>query len=264
MSSAYHSFSVYAAQVVGVNASIILGHIQWWCQKNELNDKHFHEGRYWTYNSIKAYKELYPYLSEKAIRGALQRLRDDGYILIDNLNKDGYNHTKWYAVTDAGKNLLDGTCLKGQNDVPERANGNAQKGNSHISSYSSLPVSLGIGEVEERKGKKVGPTTDDEAANVKEVLAYFNEKTGRNLRYVDGNIRVIRARLREGYTLDDFRRVIDVKYAQWNGDPKMKTYLRPQTLFSTKFDSYLNEDLPEKKADYSTEFAESTFRKLGE
>ena len=258
-----HSFSVYAATVIGVNAAIILGYIDHWCHKNELNNRHYHEGCYWTYNSVEAFAGQLPYLSKKAIRGALKKLEDDGYILVGTFNKTGYNHTKWYAITESGICLLDGTCLKGQNDVPKKANGIAQKGNSHISTYSSIPVQTYIDETEDQKGKKVGPTTDDEAAKVKEVLAYFNEKTGRNLRYVDGNIRVIRARLREGYTLDDFRRVIDVKYAQWNGDPKMRTYLRPQTLFSTKFDSYLNEDLPEKKADYS-QFDQSQFRHLGE
>ena len=51
----------------------------------------------------------------------------------------------------------------------------------------------------------------------------------------------IRARLREGFKYPDFERVIDAKYREWNGSPKMAKYLRPETLFGTKFDSYLNE-----------------------
>ena len=39
----------------------------------------------------------------------------------------------------------------------------------------------------------------------------------------------------------DFEKVIDAKYREWHGSPKMSKYLRPETLFGTKFDSYLNE-----------------------
>ena len=49
----------------------------------------------------------------------------------------------------------------------------------------------------------------------------------------------IRARLKEGFTLDDFKTVIDKKCAEWYGT-EMQQYLRPETLFGTKFESYLN------------------------
>lgn len=52
-------------------------------------------------------------------------------------------------------------------------------------------------------------------------------------------IRSISARLSEGYTLDDFRHVICFKSEQWSNDPNMRQYLRPDTLFGTKFESYL-------------------------
>lgn len=51
--------------------------------------------------------------------------------------------------------------------------------------------------------------------------------------------RYITARLKEGFTLDDFRHVICFKNDQWGTDPKMMEYLRPETLFGTKFESYL-------------------------
>ena len=48
--------------------------------------------------------------------------------------------------------------------------------------------------------------------------------------------------MNEGYTLEDFKTVIDKKYDEWNNDTKMKKFLRPETLFSTNFDRYLNEE----------------------
>lgn len=53
--------------------------------------------------------------------------------------------------------------------------------------------------------------------------------------------RLIQARLNEGATEQDFYTVIDKKTKQWLGDPQMNKYLRPETLFGTKFESYLNE-----------------------
>ena len=77
----------------------------------------------------------------------------------------------------------------------------------------------------------------------KEIIDYLNEKTGRNYKHkAKINQRVIKARMNEGYTLEDFKTVIDKKFDKWNNDVKMKKFLRPETLFSTKFDRYLNEE----------------------
>lgn len=77
----------------------------------------------------------------------------------------------------------------------------------------------------------------------KEIIDYLNEKTGRKYKHTAKvNQRVIKARMNEGYTLEDFKTVIDKKTAGWNDDVKMKEFLRPETLFSTKFDRYLNQE----------------------
>lgn len=87
----------------------------------------------------------------------------------------------------------------------------------------------------------------------KEIIEYLNNRSGKNYRYTTkATQRHIRARFEEGFTLEDFKRVIDWKVSQWLGDKDMDRYLRPETLFGTKFESYLNEspalpkDLPEK------------------
>jgi len=51
----------------------------------------------------------------------------------------------------------------------------------------------------------------------------------------------VSARVREGYTPENFLEVIDKKVAEWGNDDKMRQYLRPDTLFSPKFESYLNQ-----------------------
>ena len=74
----------------------------------------------------------------------------------------------------------------------------------------------------------------------KEIIDYLNEKANRQFKVVESHKRHIRARWNEGYRLEDFKKVVDNKTQEWLNDKKMNQYLRPQTLFGTKFDSYLN------------------------
>nr|DAS19757.1 MAG TPA: Replication initiation and membrane attachment [Caudoviricetes sp.] len=72
-------------------------------------------------------------------------------------------------------------------------------------------------------------------------LAYLNHSVGKNYKYLEKNLKHIIARFNEGYTLEDFKQVIDVKTEEWKDDPEFFKYLRPETLFGSKFDSYLNQ-----------------------
>lgn len=75
----------------------------------------------------------------------------------------------------------------------------------------------------------------------KEIIEYLNSKTNKNYKPSSNKNRsVIDARFNEGYTLEDFKRVIDIKTEEWlNTD--FEQFLRPETLFSNKFDGYLNQ-----------------------
>jgi uncharacterized phage protein (TIGR02220 family) len=74
-----------------------------------------------------------------------------------------------------------------------------------------------------------------------EIINYLNEKIGTNYKASTKATKTkINARWQEGFKLDDFKRVIDCKAAAWQYDTKMNQYLRPETLFGTKFESYLN------------------------
>lgn len=90
------------------------------------------------------------------------------------------------------------------------------------------------------------------AAN--EIISCLNEKTKKHYKAnTPKTVRLIRARLKEGFTVEDFKAVIEKKCDDWLGNEKMERYLRPETLFGTKFEGYLNEtpsdgndyDLPE-------------------
>lgn len=78
----------------------------------------------------------------------------------------------------------------------------------------------------------------------KEIVEYLNLRTGKKFKHSTSNTRTnIKTRWNEGFNLEDFKKVIDVKTSQWINNPSMKQYLRPVTLFSNKFESYLNEEV---------------------
>lgn len=90
-----------------------------------------------------------------------------------------------------------------------------------------------------------------------EIIPYLNEKTNRRYSVLNkATQRHINARLSEGYTVDNFKTVIDKKTREWLNDPKMDPYLRPQTLFAGNFESYLNQ--PEVGPGGSTTVSERT------
>lgn len=100
-----------------------------------------------------------------------------------------------------------------------------------------------------QNGQKGGrkPKMDD--IPYAEIIGYLNEKTGKKFSEKSKEtMSHIKARWDEGHGIDDFKKVIDVKCAEWLGDSKMENYLRPITLFRPgNFENYLNQKPVERK-----------------
>lgn len=113
-----HMFCVKAAEEVGISAAVILEHLSFYCEKNRSNGVHEHDGLYWTHISIPALVDIHPYLSATSVKTAVKKLKDGGYIRVEKLSGFGYDRTNWYAVTEAGELLVNGSdsvpCI-GQN-----------------------------------------------------------------------------------------------------------------------------------------------------
>lgn len=89
-------------------------------------------------------------------------------------------------------------------------------------------------------------TDKSKPTEIKEIVQYLNDKCGTRYRYqTKGTQEHINARLKEGYTVDDFKTVIDKKFEEWHGTD-MEKFLRPETLFAGKFESYLNQKIVKK------------------
>ena len=63
-----HSFDKDIAVAYGLPEAIILNHIQFWIEQNEANKLNYYDGSYWTYNTTKAFAEIFPYLSQRQMK----------------------------------------------------------------------------------------------------------------------------------------------------------------------------------------------------
>ena len=101
-----HSFDIDIAKEYGILEAILLNHLQFWIEKNQANETNFYDGEYWTFNSTRAFNELFPYVSERQIKIALKNLRDKEIIKVGNYNTVAYDRTLWYSFTEKGKSIV--------------------------------------------------------------------------------------------------------------------------------------------------------------
>lgn len=158
-----HHFDVEISKKYGMVEAVLLNHFEYWIELNRANGKNFYDGRFWTFNSMKAFSEIFPYLTEKKIRNALKHLQDEGLILTGNYNKSAYDRTLWYAFSDLAESILP----KGQMDLPERANQFSQKGEPIPDNNTDNNPN---NNTDREKRKRFTPPT------VEEVRAYCQER----------------------------------------------------------------------------------------
>lgn len=95
-----HSFNVEVAKQYSLNEAVFLYNLCFWQQKNIANNKHFYDGKYWSYNSTNAFQKLFPYFTAKQVRTVIEKLVDKGVLYTGNYNKIKMDRTKWYSVSD--------------------------------------------------------------------------------------------------------------------------------------------------------------------
>ena len=102
--------------------------------------------------------------------------------------------------------------------------------------FVPVPVPVPVPE-----GVQEGGAGGNEPEELTEIIDHLNLRTRKSYKTSSRKTSdLIKARMNEGFTVDDFKRVIDNQTVKWLNDPKMCEYLRPETLFGTKFESYLN------------------------
>ena len=124
----------------GLEEAIFLDAIVHWWRVNKADDRHLHDGRWWTFNSIKAFAAVFPWWSPKQLRRITESCKNQGAVLTGNYNKDARDRTIWYSPSDEllsmyGENPDDsqcGLCIcpDGHAQLPVEAHLPAQMGKS--------------------------------------------------------------------------------------------------------------------------------------
>ena len=225
------SFDGEFAKEHGVNEAIMYQYFSYWIAKNKANDKHFYDGYTWTYNSQKALTELFPFWNRAKIQRIISSLENQGLLIKGNYNQLAYDRTTWYALPKFEQSVV-------QNQTVNCSDLNTER----FKNEQPIPINYQLTKQLTNKDiKDIVEHSPTEPVPYQEVVEYLNQKTGKNFKHTSKvTQRHIRARLAEGFTVSDFKQVIDKKCSDWLRDQKMKEYLRPETLFGTKFESYLN------------------------
>lgn len=181
------------------------------------------------------------------IRLALETFRQFGMIEIDD------EHFISIANWEKHQNVVGLEKIREQNRIRkqrqrERLKASQSKGIGHVTSRDSHAPEEELEleeELDKERDKDILSDSQNQTANkipYSEIVEYLNQKCETRYRSTTKKTQtLIKARWNESFRLDDFKRVIDIKSSQWLNNTDMQKYLRPETLFGTKFEGYLNE-----------------------
>lgn len=209
---------------------------------------------------------------ERSIRRWISNLKQHGYIKMNLITKDKeIIARRIYPMSGGGDRNVQGYGQK----CPEGGDRNALYNNTSNNNTSNNNILSGkepdpTPEPEEKENleftkktsdsKKSKTTSKTDNIPYDRVIKYLNAKAGTNYRATNkATQRLIKARFNEGMTTKDFKKVIDNKCNDWLKDPKMCGYLRPATLFGSKFESYLNQK-PKRLDQSATDWHEYSTR----
>lgn len=217
------------AKEIGLNEAIMLQQMHYWLLKsaNEF------EGAKWFYKTLEEWQTEFPFWSAMTIRRTLGSLEKQKIIKIGNFNKKKFDKTKWYTIDYQRVNRR---CVQNEQTMcSNRTDGCVQNEQTYTRDYQESTTENN--NVPEEKPLKVVWTEE-----TRHIIDYLNKRAGKKYSVkTKKTAQLIHKLLDNGFTVEDFERVIDIKCKQWLNNEKMNQYLRPRTLFSEKFEDYLNE-----------------------
>jgi len=119
-----HSFNIKLAEQYGIEEAILLDNLGFWLLTNLKNGTNIFDGEVWTYNSSRAFSEIFPYMNSKKIQRSLSKLEELGILKSGNFNKLAFDHTKWYTIIDTEVRIMYG--LENVSSIGQNVQSSAQ------------------------------------------------------------------------------------------------------------------------------------------
>ena len=188
---------------------------------------------------------------EKAFRSGWKELKDAGYVnRYPVRDKDSNKITHWETV------IRESVDMKGFEPLTYNVQvQNAQVQNVQVQkdNLQSTYITKDLSKPNTESNKDTMPSSvEHDRIPYREIVEYLNEKTNSQYRPTSKKTQaLIKARYNDGFNVDDFKIVIDNKTTEWYNDVKMSKFLRPETLFGTKFESYLNQKVVNNRTEYN-------------
>lgn len=199
--------------------------------------------------------------SIESINSLMDRFQNHHRLVVYNSDTREIAIIKWgkYNLNKAGKPMMD--CIEKELQevkdktlielvYPHIPNDAIRESFSRYvnDTYHDTLTSRGQKEKEKEKEKYILSSKLDDTSSKNDVIPYkliidlLNKVSGKNYRSATQKTRsLIKARWNEGFRFNDFKHVILVKTQEWLNDPEMNKFIRPETLFGTKFENYLNQ-----------------------
>lgn len=245
------------AYSIGLNEAIALQQVNYWLKETTSGLER--DGVRWIYNTNEQWLEQFPFWSESTLKRTFTRLKNLGVLKVEQLNKSQRDMTNYYTINYESE-LLDEvkvtkskssncTIPSGQNEPMEEVKVKRSIGSKRTALIRSKCTDVLTENTTENTTDiknpicQVAPQPDRDVLitdQAKQVLTHLNQVTSSRYQVSTTSLQNIRARIGEGYTVEELSLVVDYCNAKWSEDLTMSAYLRPQTLFQpTKFPGYL-------------------------
>ncbi|MCW4974521.1 conserved phage C-terminal domain-containing protein [Enterobacter hormaechei] len=245
------------AYSIGLNEAIALQQVNYWLKETTSGLER--DGVRWIYNTNEQWLEQFPFWSESTLKRTFTRLKNLGVLKVEQLNKSQRDMTNYYTINYESE-LLDEvkvtksksskcTIPSGQNEPMEQVKVERSIGSKRTSLIRSNCTDVLTENTTENTTDIKNPICPVAAQpdrdvlitdQAKQVLTHLNQVTSSRYQVSTTSLQNIRARIGEGFTVEELSLVVDYCNAKWSEDLTMSAYLRPQTLFQpSKFQGYL-------------------------
>ena len=218
---------------IGLNGALFLQQLHYWILRSD-NVKE---------NTVLVYKSLYECIEQDFTFMSRSTLKKEDLIITKTFNKMKIDKTNWYTINYQKLESMSLPWVQNEPSMGSKwSHASAQNeptNNQRIHREYIYSPDTSFDDSSEEKPNEV-VTTDEH----KIVIDYLNQKAGTRYEYNSSKtLTLLNTLFRKGYSVDDMKKVIDIKCKEWLPQETMRKYLRPRTLFSNKFEDYLNQEV---------------------
>lgn len=215
-----HAFNTDIAKEVGIIPAIIFNHILFWCVSNMTNGVNEHDGKYWTFHSVKDLQETFDYMSLWQIRHGLDVLIEKGFVEVGNFNKLNIDRTRWFCVPNSDLMNSANGLMNSSNGLRKTTNGLRNSTNQYHINHTDKSIQI----YKEKEIQKKEPSFDS-------ILdSYSVIKDNPELKETFVEFIKMRKAAKKPFTNKALKLNINKAVALGNGDPETIQKVVEQTI----------------------------------